>query len=92
MTYKVIYHPDVLKEDLSTIPANIKKRIRKAIENRLFTEPILSGKPLRQSLKGHRRIRVGDWRIIYLVEGSTVIVLKVGNRKDVYQKVFRRLR
>ena len=91
MVYKVIYHPEVLSDDLKIIPANIRSRIRKAIEARLFNEPILSGQPLRRSLKGHRKIRVGDWRIIYRVETDTVIILKIGNRKDVYEKVFRRL-
>ena len=90
MTYKVVYHPDVLEEDLSTIPANIKNRIRKAIENRLFTEPILSGKPLRHSLKGHRRIRVGDWRIVYGVSDRErrVIVVRIARRSE---KTYRNL-
>lgn len=90
MEYKLFYHPDVLKEDLRRVPANIKKRIRVAIETRLQNNPILYGKPLRQSLKGHRKLRVGDWRVIYRVESSDVIILKIGNRKDVYEEVFRR--
>ena len=92
MPYKLLYHPDVLKEDLKSIPLNIKERIRKAIETRLYTEPILSGQPLRQSLKGHRKLRVGDWRIIYRIEGDNIIILKIGNRREVYQEVFQRIK
>lgn len=92
MPYKLLYHPDVLKEDLTLILTNIKNRIRRAIETRLGADPILAGQPLRESLKGHRRLRVGDWRIIYRIEMDTVIILKVGNRKDVYKEVFRRIR
>jgi len=92
MSYKLIYHPDVLTEDLETIPGNIKERIRRAIETRLANEPILSGRPLRQSLKGHRRLRVGDWRVIYRIQHNDVIILKIGNRKEVYQEVFGRIR
>jgi len=91
MQYRLSYHPDVLKEDMPGIPANIKTRIRKAIETRLLKDPALFGQPLRQSLKGHRKLRVGDWRVIYRVEHSDIIVLKIGNRRDVYQKVFRRV-
>lgn len=91
MKYSLLYHPDVLKEDLRHIPANIKERIRRAIETRLQTDPILYGQPLRQSLRGHRKLRVGDWRVIYRVESHNVIVLKIGNRKDVYDEVFRRV-
>lgn len=90
MQYKLIYHPDVLKEDLVDVPVNIKTRIRKAIETRLLKDPVLYGQPLRQSLKGHRKLRVGDWRVIYRVDHSNIIVLIIGNRKDVYKEVFRR--
>ncbi|MDP3730416.1 MAG: type II toxin-antitoxin system RelE/ParE family toxin [Candidatus Omnitrophota bacterium] len=91
MQYKLIYHPDVLKEDLRDIPANIKSRISKAIETRLLRDPVMFGQPLRQSLKGYRKLRVGDWRVIYRVEHSSIIILIIGNRKDVYQEVFRRI-
>ena len=90
MKYGLIYHPEV-KDDIRNIPANIKTRIRKAIETRLQTDPVLYGQPLRQSLKGHRKLRVGDWRVIYRVEASTVIILMIGNRKNVYNEVFRRV-
>ncbi len=91
MKYGLIYHPEV-KNDVRNIPANIKTRIRKAIETRLQNDPILYGQPLRQSLKGHRRLRVGDWRVIYRVEALTVIIFLIGNRKDVYNnEIFRRI-
>lgn len=92
MAYELLYHPDVSKEDIRHIPANIRARIRKAVESRLLKDPILFGQPLRQSLKGHRKLRVGDWRVIYRVEHSKVLILKIGNRKDVYQEIFRRIR
>jgi mRNA interferase RelE/StbE len=89
--FKLCYHPDVLREDVRSIPVNMKDRIKRAIETRLTTEPDLLGQPLRQSLKGHRKIRVGDWRVIYKIDGSNVIILKIGNRKDVYSTVFKRI-
>jgi mRNA interferase RelE/StbE len=91
MDYSVSYHPDV-KDDIKSIPANMRLRIRKAIETRLLTDPVLAGHPLRQSLKGHRKLRVGDYRVIYRIEHGTVLVLKIGNRKDVYGGVFHRLK
>ena len=92
MCYQLFYHPDVLREDLKSMPANIKERIRKAIETRLAKDPILSGQPLRQSLKGHRKLRVGDWRIIYKVGLHNIVVLKIGHRREVYQEVFKRIK
>jgi len=91
MGYNLLYHPDVSECDLPKIPRNIQKAIKRAIEERLLPEPFLSGAPLRQSLKGHRKLRVGDYRIIYRVEANEIIILKIGHRKEVYARVFSRL-
>ncbi len=91
MIYKLIYHPDILKYDLPEIPKNIKETICKAIEERLLHDPILFGEPLRKSLKGHRKLRVGDYRIIYRIDHNQIIILKIGHRKDVYDKVSSRI-
>jgi len=90
MSYRLLYHPAVLKEDLRKCPADMRFRIKETIEARLIEEPILAGKPLRQSLKGHRKLRVGDWRIIYKVAKADVIILKIGHRREVYQQAARR--
>lgn len=91
MAYKIIYHPDILKEDLPKISQNMQKAIRRAIETRLIPEPYLAGEPLRQSLKGHRKLRIGDYRVIYKVHKDEIIILKIGHRKEVYTQVFSRL-
>ena len=44
-----------------------------------------AGKPLVGPLKGKWSLRVGDYRIIYQVEKSTVIVLTVNHRSQVYR-------
>lgn len=90
MIYRLLYHP-LVAEDIEAIPQNLKNRIRIALERRLSMNPIQAGHPLRQSLIGHRKMRVGDYRIIYRVEHDAIIVLKIGHRKDVYDKVKSRL-
>lgn len=34
---------------------------------------------------GEWRFRIGDYRIIFDVEDDTIIILKVGHRKDIYK-------
>ena len=87
MQYQIFYHPDVKKEDIPYIPSNIKDRIKRAIEERLLKEPLKYGQPLKRSLRGYRKLRVGDYRIIFKVEKDAVIVLKIGHRKEVYNRV-----
>lgn len=90
MDYHLIYHHEI-PEDLANILKNIRERIRKAIETRLVVDPINYGLPLRKSLQGHRKLRVGDYRIIYRIDGQQITILKIGHRKEVYPKVISRL-
>ncbi|MDD5090498.1 MAG: type II toxin-antitoxin system RelE/ParE family toxin [Candidatus Wallbacteria bacterium] len=87
MPYRLHYHPDVKKKDLPGIPANIKERIRKAIEERLLPDPGKYGEPLRRGLHGYRKLRVGDYRVIYKIRDENILILKIGHRKEVYRQV-----
>lgn len=85
--YTILYDLGVKEKDIQKIPLATREVIRKAIEKKLTVDPIGFGKPLRYSLKGHRRLRVGDYRVIYRVEEKKVIVIAVDidHRKDVYE-------
>jgi len=88
MLFEPKYHPEVAR-DISGFPQNIKLRIRKAIEDRLILDPMKFGEPLRRSLSGFRKLRVGDYRVIYQIQGQTVVILKIGHRSTVYKKLGR---
>jgi addiction module RelE/StbE family toxin len=68
-------------------PASAKTLIKCAIEARLMVDPIRFGKPLRYSLKDHRRLRVSDYRIVYRIEPEikTVVMVAIKHRKDMYE-------
>ena len=91
MEYNLFYHPDIAKEDIPSIPRNLKERIRKAIEQRLLLDPEKYGAPLKRGLQGYRKLRVGDYRIIYKVDKRNIKVFKIGHRKEVYRKVYSRM-
>lgn len=84
--YKIEYLERVLEDDIPNLPKTIKMRVRRAIEERLTLDPVAFGKPLRYGLKGSRRLRVGDYRIIFIIEEDARIVLvtKIGHRKEIY--------
>ena len=86
MSYRVEYLESVVQEDIPALSKEVKDRIRRAIERKLTSHPIEFGKPLRYSLRGARRLRVNDWRVIYTIEPpDVVLVLKIGHRKEVYE-------
>lgn len=86
MHYIVRYHP-LVRKDLYTINTTIKTRIKNAIERRLMVNPIKYGDPLRKTLKGYRKVRVGDYRIVYKIEGEYIYILGIRHRKEIYKKV-----
>jgi addiction module RelE/StbE family toxin len=86
MTYQVRYLDEVVHNDIPDLSLSARTLIKRAIEERLTTDSIGFGKPLRYSLKGHRRIRVSDYRIIYRIEAEVkkVIIVAIKYRKDAY--------
>ncbi|WP_156422988.1 type II toxin-antitoxin system RelE family toxin [Amygdalobacter nucleatus] len=51
-----------------------------------YDDPKLQGKALTGNLAGLWRYRVGDYRLICLIENHTllILVLDIGHRRDVY--------
>ncbi len=81
-----IEYLEAVATDLKAISKLEKAQIKKAIEKKLTIDPISFGKPLQYSLRGLRRLRVGDYRVIFQIEekSKTVLVVKIGHRKEVY--------
>jgi len=77
LPYTLLYHPDVADADLPLLPSNIQRRIARAIETRLAEAPERYGAPLRETLRGYWKLRVGDYRVVYQVAGSEVRVLGI---------------
>lgn len=91
MGYRILFHEDVEKMDFPDLSSDMRRRIKQALEGRLLTHPNLYGKPLSGWLAGMRKLRVGDWRIIYRIVDDEVRILIIGHRSKVYQSVFHRL-
>ncbi len=85
MTYRVRYLESVVRVDIPALPRSLRERIKRAIETKIAVNPIEFGKPLQYSLKGCRRLRVGDYRVVFIIEGDEVTIVKIGHRKEVYE-------
>ena len=85
MTYVVRYSKHLDWKRFRQLSASDRKRLQRAIEGKLAVDPVTFGKPLRKSLWQCRSLRVGDYRIVYRVEGRTVEILLFGHRSNVYQ-------
>lgn len=90
LAFEVIYRTIVVQEDIPRLAGAWREKIRDAIEEKLATSPDFFGKPLRRSLKGYRKLRVGDYRVVFRIQGSKVLVFAILHRSVVYQEMEKR--
>jgi mRNA interferase RelE/StbE len=90
LAFRLRYHPDVKNIDIPLLNAKLKKRIKKAIETRLMTGPHNYGEPLRKTLKGYWKLRIGDYRGVFRIVEDEVWILGIIHRKKVYEKIEKR--
>jgi mRNA interferase RelE/StbE len=85
--WTVAFDADAAKE-LRALGASERQRVLRYLRDRIVTpdDPRRFGKPLTGDLAGLWRYRVGDMRIIARIDGAavTVLVLRVGQRRSVY--------
>ena len=91
MSFTLRYHPAVRSDDLPLIDRKMKDRIRRAIEERLQTLPHEYGEPLRKTLKGYWKLRVGDYRVVFKIMKSEVWILGIRHRKEIYKDIEKRM-
>ena len=91
LSFILWYHEEVVRSDIPRLPSTIRVRIRRAIETRLATHPEQFGRPLRRSLHGYRKLRVGDYRVIFRIKGTMVKIFLIAHRSVVYRMSDKRI-
>ncbi|WP_265030179.1 type II toxin-antitoxin system RelE family toxin [Wolbachia endosymbiont (group A) of Philonthus cognatus] len=91
MEYTIIFLDNVLEKDLPDLPKTVRLRVINAINERLKVDPVNLGEPLHYSLKGFRRLRVGDYRVVYHVNTvkHEVTIVTLGHRETIYEKTLK---
>jgi mRNA interferase RelE/StbE len=81
---RVVLTPEADRQ-LHKLPRVIRYRLHDVVD-RLERWPETSGaKPLRNELKGHYRIRTGDFRVLFRVVADEIWIVRIEHRKDVYE-------
>lgn len=84
MDYNITYKKSVAK-DLKRIGKANAKRVMDRIDAELVRNPERFP-ALSDPFAGLRRLRVGDYRVIFAILDDGVLVLRVQHRKDVYRQ------
>ena len=81
----VLVSPEVQRQ-VDGLPRVIRARVWQLIR-RLRKWPEISGaKPLRGNLAGRYRLRTGDYRLQFRIEGRNVVIEHIGHRAGFYEE------
>jgi len=83
MKYQILYQKEAL-EELEKLEASITRRITNKIESMSENPASCDIKKLKGS--DCYRLRIGDYRVIFIFENSIIKILKVGHRKNIYDR------
>ena len=77
------------KKELARMDRQAARRIVQFLRERIAPaeDPRYSGKPLKGSLAGLWRYRIGDYRVVARIEDGRLLVLvvKISHRREVYR-------
>lgn len=84
MSFRVVFTKSATK-DIKKLDRVARKKIGLKIKS--YSEnPLRHSKRLIDKKLGNYRWRIGRLRIVFDIEDKTVIVLRVGDRKEIYRK------
>jgi mRNA interferase RelE/StbE len=83
--YAVEVKPPARKE-LEALPDNVLSRVVRKVES-LAGNPRPAGCKKLKGYKDQWRVRVGDWRVVYIIDDTAklVSVTRIAHRREVYE-------
>jgi mRNA interferase RelE/StbE len=73
------------ERDIAGLDLKTKERIGKTLL-RYREEPLRYAEKLSDPILGTYRFRIGDYRVIFDLEGNEIVVLRVGHRREIYRR------
>ncbi len=81
--YNIIFTNRAAKDFKSLDPIT-RERIASKVKI-LESSPFVNSVKLRDTGLGSYRIKIGDYRVIYDIDGDNVVILRIGHRKEIYR-------
>jgi len=81
--YKIVITKRAIK-DLTNIDREMKDRIAKKVRE-YIQDPFTHAQKLSNPKIGTYRFRIGDYRIIFDIDGDELVILRIGHRKSIYK-------
>ena len=73
-------------KEIDKLPSQIRQRILEKLKFYSLQEnPLKFAEKLKDYRFGKYRFRIGNYRVLFDTENHKITILKVGNRRDIYQ-------
>ena len=72
-------------KDLEKLDKPIARRVLRRLTWLSKNFQSIVPEPLAGELKGTFKLRVGDWRAVYTIEGETIVIQFIGHRSEIYR-------
>ena len=85
MAYSILLRPAAAR-DLRALPSDTRTRIEKAVD-RLAVDPRPRGARKLLGVNNEWRLRVGDYRVLYVVNDPEhqVVIARIAHRREAYR-------
>ena len=84
MTYRLVYTHRAIR-DIDALDTSVRQRVGKTLL-RYGPDPLKHAEPLKQSELGSYRFRIGDYRVVFDLDGDQIVILRVGHRREIYRR------
>lgn len=84
MNYKIVFTRRAMR-DISKLEPEVKEKVGDAL-GRYGKDPLSYARKMVDPSLGSYRFRIGDYRVIFDIEGDEIVVLRVGDRKEIYRR------
>jgi len=83
MAFRIVYTKTSVR-DIKKLDSVAKRKIKKKIE--IFSKnPLYYSKRLINAKMGTYRFRIGNYRVVFDIDKKTIVILRVGHRREVYK-------
>jgi len=79
-----IFYKSSVERDLKKIDPQHRTKLTTQIREELSKDPD-KGKKLKGEFQSMRALRIGDYRVVYILIPDGVLILRIAHRKEVYR-------
>ena len=84
MSFKLVYTRRAVR-DIKSLDLAVGRRIGKTLL-RYQEDPLKYAERIADPRLGSYRFRIGDYRVVFDLEGDEIVVLRAGHRREIYRR------